>query len=189
MAGPNPSVLGSNAPALRECANTRKGVLCDSSGNVGSSNLECNVMLPKYNRYEAQARSLSDIPQHHSEQGTYKLKRGKRREIFIRHFTSAELLSPRYLAYRQKQRTSFVEGSTTEQVWSDELEEAFQQGTLLFIASEFSYTEVSIISVASVPQMRAKNEVFSWQTVRKKRMDHRLHPKHYRDIADSETSI
>ena len=139
----NTSILRSNAPALSD---SPKGVLQVSSGNIGSSNLDSPFGGPKgviFEKYEADVPPLSTIPRCHSSQATLKLQRRKQRRakdedpgsldtypMFTQIITQAERLSPRYQAYREKQRKEFVKGSNHEQVWPDELEEIFQQGVL-----------------------------------------------------------
>ena len=135
------SILRSNTPALSGSGENSKGILQASSGNVGSSNYESAFGVSKGTFYDYEANVLppSEIPRCHSAQNTLKLQRRKQRReddeevdslknYPIQIITQAERLSPRYQAYRNKQRTTFMKGSNTEQKWPDELEEVFQQG-------------------------------------------------------------
>ena len=140
----NTSVLRSNAPALTD---SPKGVLQVSSGNVGSNNLEATFGVPKgaiFEKYETDVPPLSAIPRCQSAQASLKLQHRKQRRVkdedpysldtypmYTQIITQAERLSPRYQAYREKQRKELVKGSNHEQVWPDELEEIFQQGVWL----------------------------------------------------------
>ena len=137
----NTSIIRSNDPALSD---SPKGVLQVSSGNVGSSNLDSTFGAPKgatLEKYEGDVLPLSAIPRCQSGQATLKLQRRKQRRakdedpesldtypMFTQIITQTERLSPRYQAYREKQRKEFVKGSNHEQKWPDELEEIFQQG-------------------------------------------------------------
>ena len=138
----NTTILRSNAPALPGVTDSPKKVLQVSSGNVGSSSLEPTFGVSKqitFDKYEAHDSPLSAISRCHSAQATLKLQRRKQRRgkdeedpldaypMYTQIITQAERLSPRYQAYREKQRKEFFKGSK-EQKWPDELEEIFQQG-------------------------------------------------------------
>ncbi len=140
----NASVLRSNAPALSRGTESPKGVLQLSSGNVGSSNSDPPLGFPKgspFDEYDAHGAPPSAILACRSAQATSKLQRRKQRRgndgepelietypMYTQILTQAQRLSPRYQAYREKQRKDYLKGSKTEQKWPDELEEIFQQG-------------------------------------------------------------
>lgn len=162
----NASILRSNAPALSGVAESQKGVLQVSSGNVGSSNLDPTLGVSKgttFDEYEDQV-PLSAIPRCRSAQAALKLQRRKQRrgedaepqlldtyQMYSQVITQAERLSPRYQIYRENQRKKYLKGSNKELIWPDDLEEIFQQGASPNAPPIRPCAEVYSISSASDP--------------------------------------
>lgn len=105
------------------------GILRASSGNAGLTPLEPSIFDSKYNsdsRYGvSKPASTYTDPPYHTAQAAIRLTQKKdRRNVWQRW----ELQSPRYMAYRRKARSKKT--GSKEDVWPDEVEEAFQIGEL-----------------------------------------------------------
>lgn len=111
----------------------KKGILRVSSGNVGSNGLVPSPAASKADldgRYSLKASTASTKAPDHSAQAALKLQYRKGRRGLdpfsgLPLYHRAELQSPRYNAYREKNRNK-----GKDQVWPDHVEEAFQRGAL-----------------------------------------------------------
>lgn len=142
MANQSPCVVPSNAPALSESSSKALRI---GSGNIGSEGNKVVAVVPKSNSRTSRVHpaafsgSLND-----PIEVDLRVREKKRRRQTRNYFTDrngmrihsskvrdpvltlCELQSPRYLAYRAKQRQQ--KDNKVEQKWTDELEEVFQQG-------------------------------------------------------------
>ena len=103
------------------------GILRVSSGNASLTPLETGIFDNKFrsdSRYDSKSVSTYINPPYHTAQAAIRVQQKKeRRNIWERW----ELRSPRYLAYRRKARSK--KPGSKEDVWPDDVEEAFQIGT------------------------------------------------------------
>lgn len=135
----------SNALELASNNESLDRVLQVSSGNLGLDNVHAAASVPKPTSNKPPRTSITVENNRNQILGEVSIPKDKkgRRQTDNRKchdkslvgfrcpiLTKAELRSPRYLAYREKQRQYKMKGSKTEQVWSDELEEVFQDGTV-----------------------------------------------------------
>ena len=104
----------------------QSAVLRATSGNVSLTPLDPSIFDNKFrndSRYESKPSSTFANPPYHTAQAAIRLTQKKeRRNIWQRW----ELQSPRYLAYRRKARSK--KAGSKEDVWPDDVEEAFQIG-------------------------------------------------------------
>lgn len=107
---------------------SQSGILRATSGNASVTPLEPSPFDTKFKgdgRYETRSTSAFVNPPYHTAQAAIRLTQKKdRRNIWQRW----ELQSPRYLAYRRKARSK--KAGTKEDVWPDDVEEAFQIGMM-----------------------------------------------------------
>ena len=129
----NPCVLPSNAPALESKADCPIGVLRTSSGNVLSSSLDSRRRPFKatsaHHTGVRASRAFDDAQSRFGSSARQSAQRQRQKKVPDDVFpilNGEELQSPKYLVYRERQRRE--EGTDGKQVWSDELEVAFQTG-------------------------------------------------------------
>ncbi|MCJ1224697.1 hypothetical protein MMC12_001342 [Toensbergia leucococca] len=127
----NPCVLPSNAPALESKADCPIGVLRTSSGNVLSSSLDSRRRPFKatsaHHTGVRASRAFDDAQSRFGSSARQSAQRQRQKKVPDDVFpilNGEELQSPKYLVYRERQRRE--EGTDGKQVWSDELEVAFQ---------------------------------------------------------------
>lgn len=161
----SPCILPSNAPALGSLQTRSEDLDLNSdssdgaaprlfsrasnqrAGN-GSRATEINLRL----RDRKQRRQVKPLPiDQHGNEIPWKIIRDPV-------LTKSELQSPRYLAYRSKQRNP--KGTKNGQVWTDELEEAFQLGKLaIFVLRVISLLlNLSHLALRSIPLLGRKKK-------------------------------
>ncbi len=106
----------------------QSSILRATSGNASVVRLEPSYLDNKFksdSRQETTSASVLVNPPYHTAQAAIRLTQKKdRRNIWQRW----ELQSPRYLAYRRKARLK--KAGAKEDVWPDDVEEAFEIGTM-----------------------------------------------------------
>lgn len=117
----SPCVLPSNAPAIQSVQAGSEDRWSDSSDGAVPKSRAAEINLRMRERKRRRQAKPLPIDQHGNEIPWEII-----RDPVL---TKSELQSPRYLAYRSKQRNP--KGSKKEPVWTDELEEAFQLGKFI----------------------------------------------------------
>ena len=123
--------MPSNAPALPASTQGVQKILRSTSGNVQISTLEENDLRPKIEPVDGTLRAGPQPsvagPGLRKDQTTVSGRRQQEKvtEDDIRPFTARQ--NARYRAYRARQRRAKLK-NRTEDVWPDELEDAFQSG-------------------------------------------------------------
>ena len=127
----------------------QSSILQATSGNANVTPLEPSLFDNKFksdSRYETKSASAFVNPPYHTAQAAIRLTQKKDRRTIWQRW---ELQSPRYQAYRRKARSK--KAGTKEDVWPDDVEEAFQIGTS-FIIRDLSI----LIHIISHPTLRQK---------------------------------
>ena len=118
----------------------QSAVLRATSGNVNLTPLDPSIFDTKFrsdSHYESKPPATFVSPPYHTAQAAIRLTQKKeRRNIWQRW----ELQSPRYLAYRRKARSK--KAGSKEDVWPDDVEEAFQIGASMSSCRSLTGTHI-----------------------------------------------
>lgn len=186
--GRNPCVLPSNAPVLGRLESSKR-VFQVTSGNLQLSPVDKVEALTKVS-YDGQVTSRGSPPSTEllpvEEILNHRRRKPLRGEGVLPILTQVELNSPKYLAYRARQRRDT--GKDGEPVWPDHLEEAFQKGVPQWYGI-YCLPRLIINSFTGDPSHWTQKENARRQRLWEKRTDCSLYQAVDGQRPDSEASI